>query len=118
MNLQVELDAFSGRPNPRWDLKDDQAAEFLKLLRGLSPAESAIQPPGLGYRGFIVRSTGEPVGAYDEVRIFRGTVVARRGARVETFGDPERVLEGMLLDTAREHVDEPVLQYIRSEIGR
>jgi hypothetical protein len=117
--LQIELDAFSGRPNPRWELTGTQAAEFLTLLRALRPAHgSHSMADGLGYRGFIVSANDGPVGGYDDIRLYRGTVLARRGGRTETFSDPERVLERWLLGSARGHVAESVLQYIQSEIGR
>jgi hypothetical protein len=49
--LQIELDAFSGLPNPRWELSEAQAAEFLTQLRALRPAQDrAGTNDGLGYR--------------------------------------------------------------------
>jgi len=117
--LQIELDAFSGRPNPRWELTGAQAAEFLTLLRALPPAQGRhLTAEGLGYRGFVVSANDGQVNGYDDIRVYRGTVLSRRGDRAETFSDPERILERWLLRSARGHVDEPVLQYIQSEIGR
>jgi hypothetical protein len=118
--LLVELDAFSGRPNPRWELTEtQQAAEFRTLLRALRPARGgAWTSEGLGYRGFIVRGNGGPVDGYDEIRLYRGTVHARTGDHTESFSDPDRVLERWLLRSARGHVAESVLQYIQSEVGR
>lgn len=117
--MQIELDAFSGRPNPRWELTETQEAEFLTSLRALRPAQgSHSTADGLGYRGFIVRPNGASVDGYDDIRLYRGIVLARRGGHTETFSDPERVLERWLLDSARGHVAESVLQYIQSEIGR
>src|SRR5215469_1872871 len=37
--LEVELDAFSGQPNPRWDLTSVQAEEFRARLRELRPLQ-------------------------------------------------------------------------------
>jgi hypothetical protein len=116
--LQIELDAFSGRPNPRWELTQAQAAEFLKLLRALQPAQmSHSMGDGLGYRGFIVSANGGPVDGYGEIRVYRGTVLVRRGDRTEALSDPQQILERWLLRSARGHVAEAVLQYIQSEIG-
>lgn len=116
--MQIELDVFSGRPNPRWEMSGTQA-EFLRRLRSLkvSPA-GASTGDGLGYRGFVVRPNGGPVDGFDEVRLYKGSAVVRQGDRSETFSDPERSLERWLLDLARGHVDEEVLEYIRSEMGR
>ena len=115
VHLQVELDAFSGRPNPRWELSSEQSADFAARFRSLKPANAAAAAgEGLGYRGFVVRS----LDGYDEVRIFRGTVTALRSGKTELLSDPDGALERWLLDSARDHVDEPVLNYIRTEIGR
>jgi hypothetical protein len=117
--MEVELDAFSGRPNPRWELTDTQAAEFLARLRALrSTKDSNFGNEGLGYRGFIVRMRREPVDGFDQVRLYRGTVLVRHGDRAETLSDPGRILERWLLDSARGHVPESALLYVQSEIAR
>jgi hypothetical protein len=116
-SLQVELDAFSGRPNPRWELTDTQAAEFLARLRSLQPTKDSHRAnEGLGYRGFVVRAKSEPVDGFDQIRLYRETVLARHGDRDETLNDPGRILERWLLDLARGHVPESVLLYVQSEI--
>jgi hypothetical protein len=117
--LQIELDAFSGRPNPRWEPTGDQTANFLARFHALKPSPGSHAPPdSLGYRGFVVTANGGTVGGYDEVRIYRGLVFARRGDRAETFIDSERALENWLFDSLQGHVPESVLQYIKSEIKR
>jgi hypothetical protein len=95
---------------------DDRSAT---LLRALSPAQgSHFTSESLGYRGFVVSANDGPVNGYDDIRVYRGTVLSRHGARAETFSDPERILERWLMRSARGHVAEPVLQYIQSETGR
>jgi len=112
-NVQIELDAFSGRPNPRWTLPEPQGSAFMARLHALPPVPGAAAPDGLGYRGFIVRP--EP---NVEVRVYRGMVIVRRGDSSETFGDQDHALERLLLGSARGHVAEPVLQHIESELRR
>lgn len=73
--MQVELDAFSGRPNPVWTLNNTQVRELQALLAGATEAV-AVPPEGLGYRGFVVRSTGAEGQATQ--RVYAGTV--QRGA--------------------------------------
>ena len=51
----VELDIFSGRPNPTWTLSDTQTASLLELVAGLPQSEAGAAPDHLGYRGIIVR---------------------------------------------------------------
>ena len=116
---KVELDAFSGRPNPRWELTRAETAEFLMLLRALPRAHGSYSTGGgLGYRGFIVRANDGPVDGYDDIRLYRGTVLARHGDQMHKFSDPQRVLEHWLLRSAGGHLAEPVRQYIQSEIER
>lgn len=54
--MTVELDVFSGRPNPQWVLTDDERQRVEELLRGLpegtDPGPGATT--GLGYRGFVL----------------------------------------------------------------
>lgn len=58
-NATVELDAFSGRPNPRWPLSVQEARDLGVRLSGLEPARGAQLPEGgLGYRGFFVDHGG------------------------------------------------------------
>jgi hypothetical protein len=117
--LQIELDAFSGRPNPRWELTGAQAAEFLTLFRALPRAQGSYSlGDGLGYRGFVVRANGRSVDGYDDIRLYRGTVLARHGDQIDKFSDPERVLERWLLRSAGAYLAEPILKYIQSEIER
>jgi hypothetical protein len=54
----VELDAFSGLPNPTWTLSAADAVELERRLRDLPAAPSATLPDaGLGYRGFRLTTT-------------------------------------------------------------
>jgi hypothetical protein len=118
-SLQVELDAFSGRPNPRWELTGADAAEFAKRLRELQPLQRPADIfEGLGYRGFIIRADREPVNGYEEVRLYRGIVMAKRGNQQDAFNDANRALERWLFDSARGHVDEAVLQFVGTELAR
>jgi len=119
VSLQVELDIFSGRPNPVWELTAPQATEFMARFQMLQSIE---KPPsganGLGYRGFVVRPAAGVLNGFDEVRVYRGVAVAREGNRAKAFTDPERVLERQLLSSSRDHIPEPILQDLEREIMR
>lgn len=65
-NTSVELDAYSGLPNPTWQLTVVEAQELERKLEDLPPGEGAI-PDHLGYRGFQIRP--------QEVRLYGGIVV-------------------------------------------
>jgi hypothetical protein len=60
--LRIEVDMFSGRPNPVWILTDSQKSE--ELLGAVSSAPGAISKKetgyaGLGYRELFVESLGD-----------------------------------------------------------
>jgi hypothetical protein len=59
--FDVELDIFSGRPNPRWTLTASEEAELLQRLldRSVPTTSMSITDGKLGYRGFLVRATGD-----------------------------------------------------------
>jgi hypothetical protein len=58
--FEVELDIFSGRPNPRWTLDGREEAEFTeRILDGSVPMVAPSDTDGyLGYRGFVITATG------------------------------------------------------------
>jgi hypothetical protein len=85
----VELDIFSGRPNPRWELDAHDRDALQRLHAGLSPAGAAApEPPGLGYRGFSYAEAAGPC------RAFQGYVRCPGGV----LADPSFSVERFLLD--------------------
>lgn len=104
--MLVELDVFSGRPNPRWRLDERNHRQFLKLLGALSPAAVAPDPPALGYRGFVC---ADPSGTR---RIYKGYVRGPRGV----LHDPSFSLERFLLDRAPSEVA-PLRGRIAAQLG-
>ena len=67
--LEVELDVFSGMPNPTWVLSKRQEATLTELLGAepaqMSPITAPDEPFGLGYRGLLVRRIKSDDGAWD-----------------------------------------------------
>ena len=55
--VEVELDIFSGMPNPTWVLTDAEADSFVKRLAAAPPGPATELSGNLGYRGFIVQVT-------------------------------------------------------------
>jgi hypothetical protein len=57
--LEVELDIFSGMPNPKWILSEEEEKELLDIITSeptqISPAYTIEEQFSLGYRGLIVR---------------------------------------------------------------
>jgi hypothetical protein len=68
--LEIELDIFSGMPNPTWVLSKRQEATLYELLRAepsqMSRVTALDQRFGLGYRGLIVRRIKTDDGVWDK----------------------------------------------------
>ena len=100
----VELDVFSGRPNPRWPLSKADARGLTALHRRLREvAAHDASPPALGYRGFLYQQGG--IGW----RAWNGLVI---GAD-RTLADPERGVERFLASRMP-----PELAELRARIQR
>jgi hypothetical protein len=107
---RVELDAFSGRPNPVWELDAVQTREFARQLAGLKAAAVSVEIPGLGYRGFLVRDA-------QVYRFWRGH--AFRGASTSSpdWIDVGRSVERWLLKTAHGTLDPTLYAHIVQELA-
>ena len=85
----VELDVFSGRPNPRWELDEPHSQRLLQIQNQLQASDRVpMEPPALGYRGFWYSDENGRVHAY------HGYV---RSAQA-VFADPSFSIERYLLD--------------------
>jgi len=86
--MLIELDMFSGRPNPRWSVDDRTEKELIETHHRLerTPAPTA-EPPGLGYRGFRYALEGS------DWRAWNGIVTGP----ASTLMDPGRSVERLLL---------------------
>jgi hypothetical protein len=85
----VELDVFSGRPNPRWQLDEPGAEGLRQILSQLATtATGPPEPPGLGYRGFVFTDeTGRTLA-------YKGHVIRPDGV----LADPSFSVERFLLE--------------------
>ena len=87
----VELDVFSGRPNPSWPLTPDESRELLARMDRLEP-DGPEQRPVLGYRGFIVYRTGR--GRPQRwLNVGHGTVSVASNNRIRHFRDAGKIEE-------------------------
>lgn len=82
--MLIELDIFSGRPNPRWRLNElaegtlRQLHQHLWLIHSHPP-----EPPGLGYRGFSYTLDGTTWRAYKGWAVSSSATLIDRGHTVE-----------------------------------
>jgi|SRR5687767_7586971 len=106
--MLVELHVFSGRPNPRLNLDEQQADALLALQRQLSVTRRpASVAPALGYAGFSYRDREGRVVAYD------GYVRTDRGV----LDDPSMSVERFLLDRLPEEFA-ALRERIRAQLDR
>lgn len=114
--IQVEVDVYSGRPNPRWNLSAQQAEEFFKLVLALPKRErDSALAEGLGYRGLKV--TGSRLGrkGYTEIVISRGIVMMKEESNSQQFTDKGRALEHWLLQTGKGKLEDKLYEYLSEE---
>jgi hypothetical protein len=110
---EVELDIFSGMPNPTWILTDAEGESFVKRLAALGPSSSSGLSGNLGYRGFIVQCMQ---GDYLQlIRVQKGTVQIADGATEVYASDKNRELERWLLNTGKPYIDDELFQIAARE---
>lgn len=84
--MLVELDAFSGRPNPAWELDAASSDAVRQLVARLVAASGRpAEPPGLGYRGFVFTDGTDRSRAYKGYVIRPDVVLADPSLSVERF---------------------------------
>ena len=111
--IEVELDIFSGMPNPTWVLTNAEADSFLQQLAAVSPTSAWELSGNLGYRGFVVQVTH---GSKTQlIRIQTGTVQSTNGAPVFYGYDKDRELERWLLNTGKPHLKNELFQIAERE---
>lgn len=98
--MRVELHIFSGRPDPFWELSEEEAAELAKRLAGLPYTHQPPRPGGLGYRGFSVSNATASAGLPMRVSVFDGVIVSFEGGKTTYYKDTNNI-EPWLLDQAR-----------------
>lgn len=94
--MKVELDVFSGRPNPSWTLSPEEADGLAKRLQSLRSVDQAPHEPGLGYRGFMLSSSER------EIRVYQGVLTVQEGGITKHYADVNQI-ESWLTEQARRH---------------
>ena len=112
--VEVELDIFSGMPNPTWILTTIEADSFVRQLAAKSRTSARELSGNLGYRGFIVQVTqGENT---QLIHIQTGAIHISTGAMKVYANDGERELERWLLNTGKPHVKNELFQIVDGQI--
>ena len=101
--MRVELDVFSGRPNPWWELADEEATAIAALLKDLPSAAPPPSESGLGFRGFAIDIPHGEAGAPTHVRVGSGIVTVEGEGGQERYFQDTRGIERRLSDLAERH---------------
>lgn len=99
LGVEVELDIFSGRPNPRWVMAPQTAERLRAELSERVPAEP-VGELGLGYRGFLLTNRGLDRSIPSRLRVYRSSVTVLERERETSYQDTQGV-EETLLEQAR-----------------
>lgn len=112
--VEVEVDMFSGVPNPAWTVHGTEAAALIELINAL-PEDGEIDISAelnLGFRGFVLRGVDLP-GDADQVRVLDTRVVVLRDHTAGTLRtDPDREIYTMLRTMSAEHLEDDVIPLI------
>ena len=113
----VELDIFSGVPNPMWVLSAAEASDLTSRISRLDPTVAAGQrPDNLGYRGFIVQIAAGSSASLQTIRAHKGIVVVVDSRETAYYRDPQRQIELWLLATAKPALGDGLIAEIVKEM--
>ncbi|MFL6673419.1 MAG: hypothetical protein ACJ8LG_09025 [Massilia sp.] len=117
MSVTITLHIFSGRPDPSWELSDDQAKELAQRI-GQIQKTTLLKPAGfagtVGYRGFSAIAVREK--ALDPHVYIHGGVVDLDRFDLNRIADSPD-LEEWLLSTAGSAVSDEVRKFVQAELS-
>lgn len=111
---EVELDIFSGRPNPNWVLTIAEAESLGRRLAALPRTSACELSARLGYRGLVVKA-GHGAGT-QLIRVQSGRVQVAEGDTTIHARDEGRELERWLIETGRPQLTEDVIEIVEREL--
>ena len=99
LKIEGMIDIFSGRPNPKWSLANEQVDE-LKTKLGNLPMAKPVMPPGLGYRGVLVTNLSKDQSIPDQIKVYNSILTIVDSGRTSYYEDVNNI-EEWLLEQAR-----------------
>ena len=109
--LEVELDIFSGMPNPKWLLSRAEERELVERLsedvEQISPVVTDDEQFSLGYRGLIVRQVKQDGRAWEQSTLLTGEPYPgefRVGSKPDSDAAAQWLLSTSEPSTKRSHV--------------
>jgi hypothetical protein len=112
--VEVELDIFSGNPNPTWILSNQDRDIFLERLAELPKAPAKELSAKLGYRGFIVQVTNGSEQSL--VKLQNGTVQLSKCDTKVYYSDLCLYLERWLLNSGKPYLKGDLFNIVEREI--
>lgn len=94
---KIEIDVFSGRPNPSWKPPAKDVAALIEAVSTETSVSCGPSPDSLGYKGFVITIKGAD-GHTQQLRAYAGTL---------WFNKPEKCyrdihqLESLLIQQAK-----------------
>jgi hypothetical protein len=104
-SMRAQMDVFSGRPNPSWDLSPQEADQTRAILARLPERQPVIRSDNLGYRGVILQGDAIRDLGYTRISVGGGVAVAEGSQGTRYFSDSDRSLERQVFTTARGRID-------------
>ncbi len=105
LTMQAELDVFSGRPNPSWEISAQDAERLLTALSQLPESQTGRVPTSLGYRGIVLQGGAVRAFGYERITAGGRAVVAEGPLGRKVFADRDREFEAWVAATAEGRVD-------------
>jgi hypothetical protein len=126
---EVQIDVFSGRPNPVFKLQGPEIARVTGMLSQASnvvAAKAAEQekakafPVKLGYRGLRIRQVGQDKTIQSQIRVHGKNMLVGSGKERSWQSAKDASLEQFLVDLALEKgaISKSMHEQIRNEMGK
>src|SRR5262249_46824314 len=103
--MRVQIDMFSGRPNPSWEISAGEASLVRQAYQRLADPGAATRPDRLGYRGLILNGDGVRDLGLTRVLVGGGIVIAEGFQGVRYLSDSDRSFERQLFMTGQSRLD-------------
>jgi hypothetical protein len=87
--LSATLLIFSGRPDPSFELNDEETSDLAGRVQSTIGGQQVPEAHegGLGYRGFLVRNTAGIEGVPAQIVVFGGVVTEQEGTEARNWRD-------------------------------
>lgn len=110
----VEMDIFSGQPNPTWSLSDPELTTFITAVNDLPVVQPVLAPEHLGYRGFNVHL--DQGGNKTTYHIYNGFIRISSSNEISFRRDYTNTIELRLLETGRPYISSEIYEMVRNTI--